>query len=151
MTICAKNKGNIFGEMRYEKVNLNGLGKIVEQQWQWLFKRYRYLKFDEWVIMPDHIHGIMVIENEIIVGNGRENDENVGNGRDRSVQEKIKSISELIGAFKTTSSRLIHLSGYKDFVWHKSFYDEIIRDEKSLNRIRRYIIENPKNYVLKSK
>ena len=144
-------------------MNLNDLGSIVEKQWLWLFDRFGYLRNDEWIIMPDHIHGIIIINDVAIVGNGRgsnvnvrndrANDENVGNGRDRSVQirEKIKSISELIGAFKTTSSKLIHLSADKNFKWHRSFYDEIIRDEKSLGRIRKYIIENPKNYVLKSK
>ncbi len=161
VTICTKYKGNVLGEITDKFMELNELGKIVKDQWLWLENRFDYLKYDEWIIMPDHIHGIMVIDNyivgngrdgdEIIVGNGRDGNEIVGNGRDRSVQEnKIKSISELVGAFKTTSSKNIHNLGYPNFQWHKSFYDEIIRDEKSLERIRKYIIENPDNF-LKSK
>ena len=56
---------------------------------------------------------------------------------------KIKPIPELIGAFKTTSSKLIHKAGLKQFKWHKSYYDHIIRDEIALYNIRKYIIENP--------
>jgi len=165
VTICTKNKGEVLGKVENGEVILNNLGKVVKNQWLWLMDRYKYLKYDEWIIMPDHVHGIMKIENdykgdegngrEEEEGNGREEEE--GNGRDRSVQNdeniairsvqnknKIKSISELIGAFKTTSSKMIHNLGYLDFRWHKSFYDEIIRDEVALKNIRKYIIENPR-------
>lgn len=139
ITICTKDKGNILGEINNNLMILNEKGRVVEKQLLWLSRQYKYLNYDEWIIMPDHIHGIMVIEN----------DDNVGNSRDHSVhdrfvqEQKIKSISQLIGAFKTTSSKIIHILGYFSFQWHKSFYDEIIRDEKSLERIRKYIIENP--------
>ena len=156
VTICTKNKGEVLGKVENGEVILNSLGKVVKNQWLWLAYRYKYLKYDEWIIMPDHVHGIMKIEiMDVVGGNGREEEE--GNGRDRSVQNdeniairsvqnknKIKSISELIGAFKTTSSKMIHNLGYLDFRWHKSFYDEIIRDEIALKNIRKYIIENPR-------
>lgn len=139
VTICTNSKGNILGEIKDGVMYLNEFGELVRRQWLWMENRFNYLKFDEWIIMPDHIHGIMLI------------DDVVGNGCDRSVQiQKIKSISELIGAFKTTSSKMVHNLGIIGFRWHKSFYDEIIRDQKSLGRIRKYIIENPKNF-LKSK
>jgi REP element-mobilizing transposase RayT len=59
---------------------------------------------------------------------------------------KIKPIPELIGAFKTTSSKMIHLSGNRNFKWQKSFYDVIIRDDESYQRISEYIINNPANW-----
>jgi len=175
VTICTKNKGEVLGKVENGVVSLNDFGRVVRNQWLWLVDRYKFLKHDEWIIMPDHVHGIMKIEIMDVVGgnggegdgeNGREGDG--GNGRDRSVQNgenmairsvqngenmairsvqnknKIKSISELIGAFKTTSSKMIHDLGFLDFRWHKSFYDEIIRDEIALKNIRKYIIENPR-------
>ncbi|MFZ5950344.1 MAG: hypothetical protein ACOYXC_06545 [Candidatus Rifleibacteriota bacterium] len=82
------------------------------------------------------------------VGNG-----GVGNGRDRSLRydgshqiTKIKPIPELIGAFKTTSSKLIHNAGKINFKWQKSYYDVIIRDNESLQRISEYIKNNPKHW-----
>ena len=86
--------------------------------------------------MPNHVHGILIIDSE-----------EVGNGRDRSLQDnltqKVKSLPELIGAFKTTSSKLIHESGLSTFKWQKSFHDHIIRNDKFLDRIRKYIHCNP--------
>ncbi len=73
-------------------------------------------------------------------------DHYTGTSRDLSLQPaciKIKSLSELVGAFKTISSKEIHQSGFKDFRWQRSFYDHIIRNEKSLYKIRQYIQQNP--------
>ena len=78
--------------------------------------------------MSNHIHGILII--------------NKRTGLDLSLH-KIKSLSSLIGAFKTTSSKLIHQNGLSDFAWQRSFHDHIIRNDKSLNKIRKYIINNP--------
>ena len=80
VTICTNTKGNVLGNVNNGKMVLNELGGIVEKQWCWLLDKFEYLKYDEWIIMPDHIHGIMVIEN-YIVGNGRD----VRNSRDCSV------------------------------------------------------------------
>lgn len=66
----------------------------------------------------------------------------VGTGLDLSL--RMHSLSEIIGAFKTTSSKLIHMVGLKEFKWHRSFYDEIIWDKKSLAKIRWYVRNNPK-------
>ncbi len=83
-------------------------------------------------MMPNHLYVLLLI---------------VGNGRDRPLR-KIKSLSELIGAFKTTSSKLIHMAGLKDFHWQRSFYDHVIRGEKELREIREYIVNNPKKWEL---
>ena len=76
------------------------------------------------------------------VGNGCIDGCVVGNGRGRSLQ-KIKPLPELIGAFKTTSSKLIHSAGALKFHWQKSFYDHVIRSAKSLESIQQYIANNP--------
>jgi REP element-mobilizing transposase RayT len=109
---------------------LNKFGKIILGCWQKLSKMYSYCELDYFQIMPDHFHGIVIINS-------------VGTSRDLSLQVKTKSLSSLIGVFKTTSSKEIHLTGFKDFKWKRSFYDRIIRNEKELNNIRKYIRENP--------
>lgn len=97
-------------------------------------ERYPYVDLDEFIIMPNHIHGIIII--------------NDSSCRDKSrpvptAGIKIKSLSQLVGAFKTTSSKLIHENGLEKFAWQRSFYDHIIRNEKSLTQIRNYIRYNP--------
>lgn len=96
------------------------------------------------------MHGIIEIDRENIVGTGRDlsNHARVIShekaGRDLSLQhQKIKSLSELMGAYKTTTSKLIRLAGLPDFAWQRSFHDHIIRHNSAYRHIRNYIQENP--------
>ncbi len=135
VTIRSGNMNYPFCSIVKGEVSLNEIGMIIEEQWKWLFDRYNYILIDEYVIMPDHFHAIL----RIISGN-------VGDGRDRPLRcQKRKSLSQLIGAFKTTSSKRIHLAGYKDFKWYRSFNDRILR-EHELNIKRSYIKSNPLKY-----
>nr|WP_310994098.1 transposase [Aequorivita sp. S2608]MDS1299490.1 transposase [Aequorivita sp. S2608] len=80
--------------------------------------------------MPNHLHAIIEIDGTRI--------------KDKSI--KIKSLSSLFGAFKTTSSKLIHQAGFLDFLWHRSFHDHIIRTDKSYRNISNYINQNPSKW-----
>jgi REP element-mobilizing transposase RayT len=120
--------------LREPQMILNAYGKIAEQQWYWLAEQYRYIVLHEFIVMPNHMHGIIEINRNA-----------AGTGRDLSLR-KIKSLSELMGAYKTTASKHIHLAGYVEFAWQRSFHDHIIRDEKSYERISNYIIDNPKTW-----
>lgn len=120
---------------------LNEYGKIADQQWYWLAEQYSYVILHEFIVMPNHMHGIIEI-----VGTGRDLPARDRTGRDLSLPPKIKSLSELMGAYKMTVSKQIHLLGYAEFAWQRSFYDHIIRDEKSYERISNYIINNPNSW-----
>lgn len=132
VTICTKGRIEWFGKIENGKMVSNKFGKIVEQQLNWLVEQYYYIDLDCQVVMPNHIHLVIEIN------------QNVGAGRDLPLPVKTKPLSELIGAFKTTSSKLIHQNGLTEFSWQRSFYDHIIRNEISLNKIREYIQTNPK-------
>ena len=135
VTIKVKKSDCPLARIENNKIILYDIGKVIDQQWLWLSKQYKYINLDEYIIMPDHFHGIIEI-----------NDNIVGNGRDRSLREfKIKPLPEIIGAFKTTSSKKIHELGYGHFKWQKSFYDRIMR-KCELNIKREYIKNNPMNY-----
>ncbi len=122
-----------FGKVENSQMYLNEYGEIVDKQIKWLVERYPYLIMHNYKVMPNHLHILCEIN------------DSEGTGRDLSVHEriKIKSISELMGAFQTTSSNKIHLAGNKDFKWHRSFHDHIVRDEVSFQRIYKYISDNP--------
>ncbi|MGE0268616.1 MAG: transposase [Candidatus Omnitrophota bacterium] len=132
ITVCTRNRKDWFGEIRDGKMMLNPCGEIVSQCWHDLPAHYPNLQLDQFVIMPDHIHGIINI-----------NKNNVGNGL-KPFPTKLHGLSEFVRAFKTFSSRGInhHLNGNGRFHWQKSFHDHIIRDKQSLEEIRQYIIRN---------
>ncbi len=126
------------------KMELNEFGIIVINQLQWLENQYPYVVLHNYVVMPNHIHAIIEIDSLNIEGAAR-----IRTSRELSVLKdsiKIKSLSELMGAFKTTSSKLIHLAGYPDFQWQRSFHDHIIKDEKSYLNIFNYIETNPERW-----
>ncbi|MFH0988178.1 MAG: transposase [Parcubacteria group bacterium] len=133
VTVCVQNRECRFGNIINGEMVLNEFGKIVEQQWKWLKQNFNFVDLDVFIVMPNHFHGILIIEP-------------VGNGLDRSLQPL--PIFNIIGAFKTTSSKLIHNSGLPSFSWQKSFYDHVIRRDESLNKIREYIVNNPLKWDL---
>lgn len=111
-------------------VELSQYGQIVDERINWLMNQYEYVDIHNYIIMPNHFHFIIEIDSQKV-----------------NVQEvKIKSLSSLMGALKTTSSNQIHEVGFEDFSWHRSFHDHIIRDEKAYNTISNYIDLNPKKW-----
>ena len=124
---------------------LNDCGKIVYDQWVWLSHQYEYVFLDEFVVMPNHFHGILIINNPNVCVEAGRDQPNKRTSHDMSLQKnrKIKPLSQLIGAFKTTSSKQIRNKlGLSNSQWQRSFYDHIIRDEQSLLRIREDIKNN---------
>jgi len=130
ITICIEGRENIFGIIENSDCILNKYGDIVKNVLVELPKRYSYFEIDYYVIMPDHIHTVIIIDPS------------------ESKKQKTKSLSEIIGAFKTMSSKQIHIKGLKNFKWQRSFYDRVIRNEKELFLIRKYIEQNPLRFEI---
>jgi len=123
------NYNNQNSPVNNQKMILNEFGKIARQQWLWLQNQYDYADVHTFIIMPNHVHAIIEINSEKAIKD-----------------QKIKSLSQLVGAYKTTSSKLIHLAGFKEFSWQRSFHDHIIRTDTSYQRIYEYIKTNPERW-----
>ena len=140
VTICCHQRECLFGEIVDGAMQLNQYGKTVAESYQWLAQRYPYLVLDEWIVMPNHFHAIMVLTNPPRRGSSR-----TALTSDIAPTVKRKSLGRLIGAFKTVSTKQINIirntSGSK--AWQRNYYEHIIRNEKALNNIRQYIINNP--------
>ena len=135
MTIVTKNRKPIFGQIKAKSMELNEIGLVVRQSWEWLKNQYDYVELDEFIIMPNHLHGIVVMRN----------DRCVSRNAPASITTKRKSLDRLIGAFKTVLTKQINQinksPGSK--IWQRDFHDQIIRDSEDLDRIRHYIKDNP--------
>ena len=140
VTICTRDRVCLFGGVADGETILNDFGKTVAVSWEWLGTRYDHVELDEWVVMPNHIHGIILIVDD---DNGSQFDRRGGSRTAPTGQRK--PIGRLIGAFKTVSTKRInercHTPGA--IVWQRNYYEHIIRDETELNRIREYIAANP--------
>lgn len=134
ITICVQDKESIFGETINEEVILNQFGKIAEACWKEIPMHCADCELDEYIIMPNHMHGIIFINN---VGDAHARP-NPNPSENRS-KERLPII---VGAYKSGVSKQIHQSGYNKFRWQRSYYDRIIRNENELNEIRKYIKYN---------
>jgi REP element-mobilizing transposase RayT len=140
ITICTKNRECLFGNIAGDKMQLSSIGEIVLQCWNDSFVIRKELFCDQFVIMPNHIHGIIIIEKLV---------ETHGNASAPQRPHRMpKSVSSFIGGFKSAVTKRVneirHTPGAA--IWQNRFYDHIIRDEKSLQRIREYIVNNPMNW-----
>ena len=118
-------------------MNLNDAGKIVEDCWIDLPNHYHNLKLDDYTIMRNHIHIIMTVEYQNI------ND--TGLRPVFTIQSKFHGIPEFMRALKSFSSRRINEQLHSKYppIWQSNYYENIIRNEKSLYEIRKYIQNNP--------
>jgi putative transposase len=134
---------NILGET---VVNLTSCGKIAEFTWLDLPNHNPEIELDAFVIMPNHVHGIIIIKDMAV----DEMEESVRAGSEPALTEHRRhSLSEIIRQFKTFSARrmneLRQTPGQP--VWHRSYYDRIIRNQSELQRIRLYIEDNPRRWA----
>ena len=143
VTICTKKREDFFGEIIDWKMFLNICGEIAKKYWEEISKHYQNIIIDEFIIMPNHIHWILIIVGNKYFHSDDENKNKTGNENIRSVQNSW-NLSNIIKWFKIWCTKEIRYH-YNDFVfwWHKSFYDVIIRNDKQLEKSRNYIINNP--------
>jgi REP element-mobilizing transposase RayT len=152
ITICAKNRESYFEKYR-------GLQEIVKQQWEELPRRFPDLTLDEFVIMPNHVHGIM------IVGAGRSTQnvgatlavaqkDGAGARPERAGARPAPTVGQIIGTFKSLcihdwlryiKEKKIDAGGK---LWQRNYYEHVIRSEDELNKIREYIQSNPLKWDL---
>ena len=196
VTIVTQNRACLFGDIVAGEVRLNAFGQAVAETWLWLGTQYGYVELDEWVVVPNLLHGIIIItetdngcptDGGGVGGGSRTAPTVIGatgggggvGGGSRTVPTVIgatgggggvgggsrtaptviastapmvkrKPLGRLIGAFKTVSTKRIN--EYRGtpgvVVWQRNYYEHIIRDERSLNRIREYIAANPLRWHL---
>lgn len=143
ITICAYQRECLFGYIENGEMYFSEYGQIVRDEWEKTVQIRKEIILDEYVIMPNHFHCIVFIQN---------NDGTVGiNGRlslQTNGKMRPKSISSLMAGFKSVVSKQINLlrNTPGNPVWQYNYYEHIIRDEHELNRKRDYIVTNPMNW-----
>jgi len=118
VTVCVRDRKCLFGAIEAEEMCSTRIGQTVASCWLEIPKHFPNAALDEFVIMPNHLHGIILL-NDVVAGHAR-------------------PLPVIIGSLKTAVSRQAGVS-----VWQRSYWERIIRSEAELNQARRYIEENP--------
>ena len=137
MTLCAHNRECIFGVVWDGEMVLKEYGKWVEYTWHDLPNHNSDIALDTFIIMPNHIHGIIIIH-----------DATVGAGSEPAPTTKPRGLFEIVRQFKTFSSKRINeiRRTHGTPVWQRNYYEHIVRGEAELNKIREYIASNPSQW-----
>ncbi len=152
ITICTKNRECVFGVIEGGKMILNDAGKIAEQCWLEIPDHYPGIELDVFVIMPNHIHGIIVIAfcNAEMSSVGAQDFEPLHDSPrypENKFQKTIpRSIGSIVRGYKTGVTIWFRKNTDVYSVWQRNYYERIIRNDTELNNIREYIINNPANW-----
>lgn len=146
VTIAAHRGARIFGSIVGEAMQLNEAGGIVQAAWDALPTHFPSVSTDAFVVMPDHLHGIVIIGSPTRRTDVARRD---GDVRPGAGLKPAPTLTEIIRALKTFSARRINaMRGVVGVpVWQRNYYEHIIRDTESLHRIRQYIIDNPRRWA----
>lgn len=149
-TVCAAQKRSAFGKIEGGTVRLHPYGRIVEECWQALPAHFAHVELDEFVVMPNHFHAIVIFTESIEpVGAGSSRPQSPSSEKRAGEPRPYEAtLGQVMGYFKYQSTKRINIHRAaqglsKVVVWQRNYYERIIRDEKELNETRRYIGENP--------
>ncbi|MCL4550190.1 MAG: transposase [Bacteroidetes bacterium] len=142
VTICTHKMIQSLGNVKNGKVVLTNAGKIADEEWKKTKSVRSNVDLDNYVIMPNHIHGIIIIDHS--VGAIRRIAPNNTEANQRFAPTlKPNSLGSIIGQFKSIVTKRVRKTGIPDFRWQRNYYERIIRNEKELYQIRKYLQLNP--------
>lgn len=150
VTMCTKDRELLLRTIENEMMRLTEAGEIVSACWKQIPEHFSSAKLDEFMVMPDHVHGIIVVsdrtESMRVFVHGGAIQESPRLKRNDPACRRRMLLPMIIGRFKQNTSKQINiLRGTPGLpVWQRCYYDHVVRDEDSLSRIRRYIIANPR-------
>jgi putative transposase len=152
VTLCTQDHQCLFGRIEGEAMRLNRVGEAAEECWRAIPIHFADVELDVFVVMPNHVHGIIVIA-DAGAANVRathasplRQGADTGMGVARMPQgPRRRSVGAIIGSYKSAVSKGIHeIDGsLGSAVWQRNYFEHIIRNDVALNRIRQYIIDNP--------
>jgi putative transposase len=155
VTICTHQRACVFGRVVDGNVELSPLGEIACQYWVEIPAHTSGIETDAFTIMPNHMHGIIVIpehpdpvETQHAASLQTLSATSLPPDPMSAISLKAGSLSAVVRSYKSAVTRWAGLNGYDSFAWQARFHDHIICDEPELNRIRRYIHDNPLKWTL---
>ena len=126
VTICSYQRQHLFGDIDNGEMKINAIGQIASNLWQKIPQHFPNVELDAFILMPDHLHGIIVI----------------------SESTEKSTLANIVQNFKSISSRKINRisKNYGVSIWQRNYYERIVRSEQELKNLREYIENNPANW-----
>ncbi len=145
VTICTHERKLFFGDVLNGEMHLNEPGRTAQWIWMALPQYFPTIELDQFVIMPNHVHGI-------VVNTSDEKGELLNRSSTSALQSQSipmpmsgerPRLGQIVRKFKALTTYYVHTAGINEFAWQERFHDRVVRNETDLNRIREYIYNNP--------
>ncbi|WP_306547897.1 transposase [Desulfobulbus sp.] len=145
VTLCTHNRQCLFGEIVGGEMCLNAMGKIVAEEWVKTGLIRQENELDAWVVMPNHLHGIVMVLDQ-----GARRAPLQPNATNRRGERAPKSLGALIAGFKSAATKRINQMRQTPGppIWQRNYWEHIVRNEKDLHEIRQYICNNPMSWAM---
>lgn len=153
ITVCVRDRAHLFGQVIDSRMRLSPVGEIARHAWRSLQEWFPYVILDCYALMPNHIHGVLLLmpENQFRMepANGGRENKTPAERDSTKTGTPPKSLCSVIQAYKSAVTREYHqqFSGHGQ-LWQRGYYDHVIRDERGLERIRDYVTWNPAQWEL---
>ncbi|MBX9256382.1 transposase [Desmonostoc muscorum CCALA 125] len=150
ITICTKARQCLFGNVVKGEMQLNSLGHIAFNCWQTIPDHFPHIELDTFLVMPNHLHGILIIINKPV---GAQHccalNQHVDHNTEKFANPVNGSISTVIRSYKGVVSKRINIIWQTkgQSIWQRNFYEHIGREQKSVDNIREYILNNPQRWA----
>ncbi len=150
VTVVAHDRACLFGDVVDGAMCLNEAGRVVESCWAAIPDHFPHVELDAFVVMPNHVHGIVLIVGDVSADVGTRDRAKDGAkdfsplpGRASTFRSPSKTLGSIVRGFKIGVTKWMRANtGVRD-VWQRNYFEHVIRNETALNRIRQYIIDNP--------
>ena len=124
ITVCTWERKWMLGDIVNGEMSLNIAGSIAQSLWSALPERFPHVELDQYIIMPNHMHGIVAL-----------------------VKPSSIPLREVVRTFKGATTYRIRAEDKPDFAWQRNYYEHVIRNDEDLDRIRQYIVNNPASWA----
>ena len=171
VTMCTHRHVAMFGEIANGVLHCNERGAIVQELWDTLPTRFPGIELDAFIVMPNHVHGILIRTQEIEpsiethtqsaqsaqsaqltqsdIHKPAHTSSHTGHTlRDyRTNPHRMQTLNEIVRTFKGITSYTLHKQGTSEFAWQREFYELVIRNQQQLDHFRSYIMNNPTTWL----
>ncbi|RIY36850.1 hypothetical protein CKY20_04795 [Capnocytophaga canis] len=155
ITICCQNRAHYFGEIINEEMQLNEIGEIAQKCWRDIPNHFKNVLLHTFVVMPNHIHGIIEIvtpvgANQHLLDNETANQHLPDDNRAKDISPlrgTSNTIGSIVRGFKIGVTKWVRSNTNIHQIWQRNYYEHIIRNEASYFRIHEYIENNPAKWT----
>jgi len=149
ITICTKDRETFFGDVVDDAMRLSPLGEVAQQFWLEIPAHIPPVTIDVFVVMPNHIHGILAIVETLHATSLQASSTTSLQPQALSAMSpKAGSLGAVIRSYKAAVTNWAKQNTFDDFAWQPRYWDHVIRNERSLRAIRQYICDNPLRWAL---